>query len=177
MNPRLEHRYIENLNHLNSIIGLTVISALQEQYFFEGKLDSESMGTLKLEFSDGLELTFGCDTDAESLSIRSGGFTDKGTLESDFDDNRYKWKVQPYLSKTELAKFGRIKNCQIELLSNKFGTIQSGCRIIFENLDYLNIWTVHADNIFYGMNKIPPYYGNENLKIELTDIKTLHNKK
>jgi len=70
----------------------------------------------------------------------------------------------------------QIKNCQIELLSNKFGTIQSGCRIIFENLDNFNIWTVHADNIFYGKNKIPPNNENENLKIELIDIKTLHNK-
>ncbi len=65
------------------MIGLKIDSAIQEQYFFEGKLDDESLGTLKLKFSNKQELIFDCNQDAESLNIQSGGFVNKGSLETD----------------------------------------------------------------------------------------------
>jgi hypothetical protein len=166
MNKRIEKIYSDNQKYLNSIFGLTITSAEQEQYFFEGKLDNESLGTLKLSFSDGKELTFNCDGDAESLNISPGSFTDKGNLETDFTDNRFKWLVKDYLSKQDLIKLGKIIDCKIELLSNDFGTIQSGCKLLFENLNFLYIWTIESDKIFYGLNQIPPYHNNTNLKIK-----------
>lgn len=165
MDRRLEKVYSDNQKYLNSIVGLAITSAEQEQYFFEGKLDNESLGTLKLSFSDGKELIFNCDGDAESLNISLGGFINKGNLENDFKDNRYKWLVRDYLSKQDLIKIGKVIDCKIELLPNDFGTIQSGCKLIFESLDFLCFWTTESDNIFYGLNQISPYHKTKNLKI------------
>jgi len=166
MNHRLEKFYIDNRKYLKSIVGLLITSAEQEQYYFEGKLNTESLGTLKLSFSDEKELIFNCDRDAESLNISQEGFTAKDTLETDFKDSRYKWLVRDFLSRNDLIKLGKIIDCKIELLSNEFGTIQSGCKLIFENLDFLYVWTTNFDNIFYGLNQLPPYHNNENLKIK-----------
>lgn len=162
--------YTRNLNHLQSLIGLKIESALQEQYFFEGKLDEDSLGTLKLEFSNGQELTFDCNQDAKSLSIKLGGFIDKRNFEADFEDNQYKWKIKEYLSSKKLLELGEIRKCFIELLSTEYdnGLIQSGCKLEFKNGHYLHIWTIESDNIFYGINEKPPYY--ENLKVELKEI-------
>lgn len=173
MRQKRTKKYNDNIDYLLSFIGLTVDSAIQEQYFFEGKLDDKSMGTLKLIFSNGQEFIFDCDGDAESLSIRKDGFSDKGTLETKFEDNRYKWQEVEFISSNALSNFGNVVNVYLEELTNEFGTIQSGCIIEFKSGDYLRIWTIESDNIFYGLNKKPPYLKNENLKIEL---KTLYNK-
>ncbi|WP_408030340.1 hypothetical protein [Tenacibaculum xiamenense] len=162
----------DNIDYLSSFIGLTIDSAFQEQYFFEGKLNEESMGTLKLIFSNGQKFTFDCDGNAESLIIRKDGFTDKGILESNIEDNRYKWKEVEFISSNALSNFGNVINVYLEEFTNEFETIQSGCKIEFKSGDYLRIWTKESDNIFYGLNKKPPYLKNENLKIEL---KTLYN--
>lgn len=165
-----KERYTKNLKYLQSLIGLKIKSAFQEQYFFEGKLDEESLGTLKLEFSNGKELTFDCNQDAESLNIQLGSFTDKGNLETDFKDSPYKWRIKEYLNSKQLLELGEIKKCFIELISTKYGSIQSGCKMEFGNGSYLHIWIIESDNIFYGFNKKPPYYENENLKVELKEI-------
>ena len=167
MNPRLEKVYKKNREILNSIIGLEIISAIKEQYFFRGNPTEESLGNLKLEFSNGKEITFGCDSDSESIKIQKGGFANKGTLETDFEDNRYKWIEKEYLTKTELKTFGKVVKTEIEFLASDSGKIQSGCRINFQNGEFLHIWTIPSDNIFYGINKEPPYYRNTELKIEL----------
>ncbi|WP_338769030.1 hypothetical protein WAF17_09030 [Bernardetia sp. ABR2-2B] len=161
--------YTRNLNHLQSLIGLKIESAFQEQYFFEGKLDEESLGTLKLEFSNGQELTFDCNQNAKSLHIQLGEFIDKTNFKTDFD-NQYEWKIKEYLSSKQLLELGKIKKCFIELLSTEYdnGLIQSGCKLEFENGHYLQIWIIESDNIFYGLNSKPPYY--ENLKVELKEI-------
>ena len=171
MNPRLEKVYKENRQILDSIIGLEIKSAIEEQYFFEGKLDDESRGTLKLEFSNGEEITFNCDVDAESININRGGFADKGTLETDFEDERYKWRNKEFLSKEELESFGQINQAEIEILTWDNSLVQSGCRISFQNGNFLHVWTIPSDNIFYGINQEPDYYKKENLKIELVTIK------
>lgn len=175
MNPRLEKAYNQNLEYLNSIIGLTVETAIQKQYFFEGKLDDESMGTLKLIFSNGKEFIFDWDRDAESLSIRKGGFTNKGTLETDFEDNRYKWQEVEFISSNTFSNLGKVVDVYLEEMTNKFGTIQSGCKVEFLSGDYLRIWTLKSDNIFYGLNKKPPYLYLKNKKLKI-ELKTLYNK-
>lgn len=167
MNPRLEKVYKENRQILDSIIGLEIKSSIEEQYFFEGKLDEESRGALKLKFSNGKEITFNCDVDAQSIKIKSGGFSDKGTLETDFGDGRYKWKEKEFLKKEDLKSFGQIKQIEIEILTTNYGQIQSGCRLSFQNGNFLHIWTIPSDNIFYGINQEPEYYKKDNLKIEL----------
>lgn len=167
MNPRLAKVYKENRQILNSIKGLEIKSAIEEQYFFEGKLDEESRGTLKLELSNGKELTFNCDEDAESIKITEGGFVDKGTLETDFEDGRYKWEEKEFLNTEKLKSLGQIKQTEIEILTSNYGEIQSGCRLSFQNGDFLHIWTIESDNIFYGINEEPGYYKKETLKIEL----------
>jgi|GEM_PF-6549630 len=172
MKQKRTKKYNDNINYLLSFIGLTVVSAIQEQYFFEGKLDNESMGTLKLIFSNGQEFIIDCDGDTESLSIRKDGFKEKRTLETDFEDNRYKWKEIEFISSNKLSNLGKVIKVYIEELSNEFGTIQSGCKLVFKSGDYLRIWTMESDNIFYGLNKKPAYLKNDNLKIEL---KTLYN--
>lgn len=175
MNERLEIVYKTNIELLKLILGFSLDSVIQEEYFFEGELDTESMGTLKILLSNGQEFIFDCDGDAESLSIRKGSFTDKRTLDIDFEDNRYKWKEKDFLSSDKLAQFGKITNIYLEELTNEFSTIQSGCKIEFENGDHLFIWTIESDNIFYGVNEIPPYQNNKGLKIKLKEIKTLYN--
>jgi len=175
MNERLEILYNTNIELLKSIIGCSINSATQEEYFFEGELDTESMGTLKLFFSNEQELTFDCDGDSESLSVRKIGFSDKRTLETDFEDNRYKWKEKEFLGSDKLAHFGKITNIYFEELTNEFSTIQSGCKIEFESGGHLFIWTIESDNIFYGINEIPPCQSNTELNIELKEIKTLYN--
>ncbi len=127
MEERLKIVYKENLRYLKSLIGHSLESVVQKQYYFEGQLDTESMGTLKLKLSDGQELTFDCHVDAESLNIRKGGFSGKGTLETDFEDNRYKWKEKEFLSSNKLKQLGEITNVFVELLTAHFETIQSGC--------------------------------------------------
>jgi len=133
MNPRIKKVYRENQQILGSIIGLEILSAIEEQYFFEGKLNEESRGTLKLEFSNGKELTFKCDADTESIKVQKGGFQDKGTLETDFEDGRYRWKEKEFLSEEKLQIFGRIRNTEIKILTWQQREIQSGCRLTFEN--------------------------------------------
>ena len=167
MNPRLEKVYKANRQILDSIEGLEIKSAIEEQYFFEGKLNEESRGTLKLELSNGKEITFNCDGDAESIKINSGGFSDKGTLETGFEDGRYKWNEKEFLKEEDLKSFGQIKQTEIEILTTNYGEIQSGCRLSFQNGDFLHIWTIPSDNIFYGINEEPEYYKKDNLKIEL----------
>lgn len=167
MNPRLEKVYEENRRILDSIIGLEIKSVIEEQYFFKGRLDEESRGILKLEFSNKDEITFGCDGDAESLKIQSGGFSDKGTLETDYEDNRNRWAEKEYLSKEKIIELGKIEKTEIEILTSDYGDIHSGCRISFQNGDFLHIWTMPSDNIFYEINREPPYYQDEKLKIKL----------
>lgn len=171
MNDRLKEAYQDNVEYLKSMIGYSIDSAIQEEYYFDGELDSESMGTLKITFSSGQEFTFNCDGDAESLKIQKGGFSDKGALETDFKDNRYNWREKPFFDSETIRKFGPVTNIYLELLTNDYGTIQSGCKIKFRNGDHLYIWTIESDNIFYGLNKIPPYHEKEKLKIELKEIK------
>lgn len=175
MSQRLEIVYKTNIEFLKSILGCSVDSVIQEQYFFEGELETESMGTLKIVLSNRQEFTFDCYGDAQSLSIRKGGFTDKGTLETDFEDNRYRWKEKDFLSSDKLAHFGKITNIYFEELTNEFSTIQSGCKIEFESGDHLFIWTIESDNIFYGVNEIRPYQRKKDLKIKLKEIKRLNN--
>lgn len=107
MYQRLQKMYQDNIEFLVSIIDCSLTSAIQEEYYFYGELDTDSMGTLKLKFNNSQEFTFFCGGDAESLSIRKGGFWDKGTLESDFEDNRYKWKEKEFLSCDFLGKLGK----------------------------------------------------------------------
>lgn len=171
MNERLKETYKDNVEFLKSMIGHSINSAIQEEYYFDGELYSESMGTLKISFSNGQVFTFDCDGDAQSLKIQEGGFSDKGTLETDFEDNRYKWKEKDFLKSEIHRKLGPTTNIYLELLINDFGTIQSGCKIKFKSGDYLYIWTVESDNIFYGLNETPPYHDKKKLKIELKEIK------
>lgn len=171
MNDKLIKTYQDNIDFLKSMIGCSIDSLIQEEYYFEGELDTESMGTLKVKFSNGQEFTFGCDGDAESLKIEKGGFSDKGTLETDFEDKRYKWKEKDLLNSETLRKLGQSTNIFLELLSTGFGTTQSGCKIKFKNGDHLYIWTTESDNIFYGLNETPPYQDKESLKIVLKEIK------
>jgi hypothetical protein len=170
MNYRLKKIYEDNVEFLKSIIGCSIVSASQEEYYFDAELDSESMGTLKVIFSNGQEFTFDCDGDAESLKIQLGGFPDKGTLETDFKDNRYNWKEKVFLDSETIRKLGPTTHIFLELLTNDFGTVQSGCKIIFKSGDYLYIWTIESDNIFYGLNKTPPYRDKEKAKTELKEI-------
>lgn len=167
MNTRLEKSYNENLKILNSIKGLRVVSAIQEQYFFEGKLDKESMGTLKLEFKNGDSIVFNCDIDAESISIKRGDFSDKGTLGSDFD--KFKWIRKDFLSESQLLNLGEIKKINLESLKIKEISIQTGCKLIFESGDFLYVWALPSDNIFYGLNRLPSYPLNM-IKPELKEI-------
>ena len=171
MIPDIQETYRKNLKYLESIIGLEIKTAIQEQYFFEGELDKESLGTLKLEFTNEKEITFDCNQDAETLNILSGGFSDKGTLETDFDDNRYKWTPKDFLNNEKLLRIGKIHKCYIEWCESLHNKTQSGCKIDFISGDYLYIWTTESDNIFYGLNLKPTYHGNENLKIELQEVK------
>jgi len=150
MNSRLLKVYEENRQILDSIIGLKIITAIEEQYFFEGKLDQESRGTLKLLFSSGKEITFNCDMDAQSIKIANGGFANKGTLETDFNDRVYQWKERNFLEQEELELLGQIKQTEISILNND--KTQVGCKISFPNGDILKIWTSPSDNIFYGIN-------------------------
>ena len=171
MNDRLKKTYQDNVEFLRSMIGCSIVSAIQEEYYLNGELDSESMGTLKVTFSNGQVFTFNCDRDAESLKIQKGGFWDKGTLETDLEYNQYKWKEKEFLNSEILRKLGQMTNISLELLTNDFGTIQSGCKIKFKSGDHLYIWTIESDNIFYGINETPPYHDKEKLKIELKEIK------
>ncbi|MBR9917494.1 hypothetical protein GYB29_07400 [bacterium] len=176
MNERRKKTYQDNIEFLKSMIGCSLNSAIQEKYYFKGELYTESMGTLKLNFSNGQAFTFDCDGDAESLNIQKGGFSDKGTLETDFENNRYKWEEKEFLNSEILRNLGQTTIIFLELLTNDFGTIHSGCKIKFKSGDHLHIWTVSSDNIFYGLNETPPYHDNEKLRIELKEIKTLYNK-
>jgi hypothetical protein len=167
MNLRLEKLYKENRQIMDSLVGLEIKSATEEQYFFEGKLDKESRGTLKLEFSNGQEIYINCDIDAESLKIQKEGFSNKGTLETDFEDERYKWREKQYLSKEELQPLGQIEKAEIEILTREHQRIQSGCRISFQNGNFLHIWTTPSDNIFYEINQEPNCYQNQKVNVEL----------
>tara|TARA_R110000744_G_scaffold380451_1_gene501284 strand:- start:714 stop:1247 length:534 start_codon:yes stop_codon:yes gene_type:complete len=175
MIERLKIVYKENIRYLNALIAHSLESVVQEQYYFEGQLDTESMGALKLKLSDGQEFTFDCNGDAESLHIHKSGFKDRGTLETDFEDNRYRWKEREFLSAKNLNRLGKITNAYLEILTHKSGEIRCGCKIEFMSGDYLYVWTMPSDNIFYGLNAIPPYYAYDDLKIELKEIKTLYN--
>ena len=169
MNSRIEKVYKENLEILNSLIGFELQSAIEEQYFFEGKLDEESRGTLKLEFSNKQEFTFNCDSDANSLRINRGGFSTKRTLETDFEDGRYKWKEKEFETKLKLKSLGKIESTEIQI-SNWYKTkAQIGCRINFENGDFLHIWTIESDNILFGLNEEPNFI--EEIKEKLKMIK------
>lgn len=139
MNPKLQKAYKENRQILVSLIGLEIKSAIEEQYFFEGKLDEDSRGTLKLELSNGEEITFNCDGDGESIKIKRGGFVDKGTLETDFEDERYNWKENEYLNYADLKSLGQIEKTEIEILTLNKQEIQSGCRLSFQNGAFLHV--------------------------------------
>lgn len=171
MKDGLEKTYQNNVEFLKSMVGCSIDSAIQEKYYFDGERDAESMGTLKITFSNGKGFTFDCDGDSESLKIQKGEFSNKETLKTDFEDNLYKWKEKEFLNSEILKKLGLTTSIYLELLTSDFGTIQSGCKIKFKSGDYLYIWTIESDNIFYGLNKIPPYHDKEKLKIELKEIK------
>lgn len=159
-----------SLIYLKSIIGSAITETIQELCFFDGRLDNESMGTLKVTLADSRELTFNCAKDAESLVIREGGFSDKSAFEKDFDNNVFKWTEQSFISSNRLNSFGVVTKCYAELLSSGNRMILSGCRIVFESQDYLPVWTTESDNIFYSVNTEPPYYQKKELKIKLVDI-------
>lgn len=170
MNPRIESVYKENIHVLNSLAGLELQTAIEEQYFFEGKLDGESRGILKLKFSNDAEYTFGCDTDAQSLNIKKGGFANKGTLETDYEDGRYKWTPKEFINSETLQRFGQIQSIEIQL-SNWYKTeSQTGCRIKFKSGDFLYIWTVESDNIFYRINYEPNYSEKVKDKLRMKNI-------
>lgn len=170
MSTRIDKVYEENLSILRSLNGLEILAATQEKYFFEGKLDEESMGDLKIVFSDKREVIFRCDVDADSINIQFGGFSNRGTLEEDFKDGRYTWREEEYLTSSELACFGKIIRTEIEVCISSIGNTQSGCRISFQNGQFLYIWIISSDNIFYGMDTRPPYYQNADLKVNLTEV-------
>ncbi|PHN00554.1 hypothetical protein [Flavilitoribacter nigricans] len=167
MNPRVEKVYKENRQILDSIIGLEIKSAIEEQYFFEGKLQEESRGTLKLEFSTGEQITLSCDADAESIRIQRGGFLDKSSLEKDFKDGRYHWKEKEFLRKEELQAFGYIQGTEIEITTWGQREIQTGCRLTLKSGDFIHIWTTPSDNIFYGINHEPIYDQEKDMEIRL----------
>lgn len=152
MNPRIKKVYASNLEILEEIIGLQITSAIEEQYFFEGKLDTDSKGTLKLVFSNNQEITFNCDMDAESLSINRGGFTDKKLLTKSFED-QYRWEEKEFLSYDELEMLGTIVSTKIQNTKDNNILYQIGCKIHFESGSFLNVWTSPSDNIFYAMNE------------------------
>ena len=167
MNSRIEQLYKNNLKILHSVVGLKINSAIEEQYYFEGKLDTESRGVLKLELSNGDEYTFQCDVDAESLNIYKGEFTDKRKIEDGFKDGRYKWIPKEFISNEILNQLGKIVSTEIQI-SNWYETeSQTGCRINFQNGDFLQIWTVESDNIFYGLNKEANYIKEVKEKVKM----------
>lgn len=167
MNQRLKLVYKENRQILDSIVGVEIKSAIEEQYFYEDKLDEESKGSLKLIFSNDEKIIFKCDIDAESLRIKKGDFTNKRALETDFKDGKYRWKEKEFLNKKKLQSLGQIVKSEIELLTFEKQEIQSGCRLSFQNGDFLHVWIIPSDNIFYGINQKPAYYKKEELKIDL----------
>ena len=148
--------------------GKGIVNAIQEQYFFEGNLNTESMGILKFTLNNGRLFTFGCDGDAESLSIKEGGFTDKEKFQSECPE--YKWEEKEFLSPEKLKLLGKITKVELEWIISEFERVQCGCKINFSNKQFIYIWTIESDNIFYGLNETPSYH-NRNLKIELEELK------
>lgn len=159
-----------SLIYLKSIIGSAITEAIQELYFFDGRLDNELMGMLKITLANNREFTFSCADDADSLVIREGGFSNKSAFEKDFDNNLFQWTEQSFISSNRLNSFGVVTKCYTELLSSGNKMILSGCRIVFESQDYLSVWTTESDNIFYSVNTEPPYYQKNELKIKLIDV-------
>ncbi|WNJ19054.1 hypothetical protein [Pontibacter sp. G13] len=162
--------YHSNQDLLRGIIGLSVKSAVMEQYFYQGKLDEESLGTLKLAFTTGQEIRFDCHGDAESLLIQSGGFSDKGSFETDEEPRDFEWELKPFWDELQISQLGTVIGCAIEWLSYPHGMIQSGCKIAFESGDFLYIWSQESDALFYRMNQLPDYHQKDGLSFELIDV-------
>ncbi len=164
-----EKIYKQNYRILKSLIGLQIISIIQEQYFYYDKLDNESMGALEIEFNNEDKITIDCHGDAETILISENGLNDKTEMENS-SENMYKWKKIKFLSNETLLQFGKIIKTEIELMNTEYGILNSGCRIYFQNGDFFHLWTIPSDNIFYGINEIPAYYNNESLDIVLKEI-------
>lgn len=150
------------------MMGCSIASIIEERYYFKGELDPESMGTLKMTFSNGLEFTFDCDGDA--LAIKKGGFSDKGNLETALN-NEYRWKEKEFLSSEILRQLGETTNILLETVTYDLGTIQSGVKIEFKSGDHLYLWTLESDHFFFGLNETPPYHSKKGLTIELKELK------
>lgn len=168
MKLRLAHLQQQNLAILNTIVGLEIQSAIIEQFYFEGQPDEESEGILCLTFSNDKSFTFDCDGDAESLHIQEGTFSDKGTL-----DKTFTWAYKHYLDEKTFNELGKITKTEIEHFISGDIQIQSGCRISFQSGDFLHIWTIPSDNLFWGINQEPPYYSDEAISTTLLLIKEL----
>lgn len=155
MNTRQKEIYENNLRHATAILGVSLETILQEQYYYKGILDKESMGTLKIKLTSGEEFTFQSDGNVGALYLKKGGFSDKGSLESDFDDNRYQWKEVAFLTSEKLSSFGKITNISFQESRDELTANQCGCKMEFYSGDYLYLWTVGSDNIFYAINTMP----------------------
>lgn len=159
--------YHSNLKYLKSFVGLTIISVIREEFYVNNELDNESMGTLLLSFSDGKSYTIDCDDDAESLLITCGIFSDKKLLENESQEN--KWIKKEFISQGKLKEIGKIKNVMIELTTMTYGILHTGCKLEFENGEYIYSWVYGSDSIFYRLNE-SPNYDLKTYKVELIKL-------
>jgi hypothetical protein len=144
-----------NRDLLKEILGRAPISMIQELYYYDGKLDEESMGTLQITFENGDAYTFNCHQDTESLSIKKMGFTDK----SSFAGTEWSWQEKEFIPKEQLLKNGEISEIKLaRILAYETDFIEVACILEFREGAFLSIWTAHADNIFYDFNVYPPDY-------------------
>lgn len=167
MIDKRETLYQQNITFLKSFVGCEMKRVIQEQFFFEGVLDNESMGTLKIVLDTGESFTFDCDGDAESLCIMEGNIPDKSQIEDECKE--YKWIDTDFLDGHKLSSLGKVVKVDLEWIITASGKVQSGCRFRFSTNDFFYFWIIESDNIFYGLNKIPPYH-KKNLVIELQTL-------
>jgi hypothetical protein len=156
-----------NIEYLKSFVGLTIDSAIQEEYYFDKELYKESMGTLLLTFDNGKSYTFDCDGDAESLLITCGNLTDKKQFET--ESLKYKWIKKEFISFDKLKQLKKIKKVSVELSKMNYGIIQTGCKLDFDNDEFLYIWIAGSDNIFYKLD-MTPNYEMKTFKVELKEL-------
>ena len=112
MNNRLVEVYKTNERLLKSIIGTKILLAERELYYYENKLVKESMGELRLTFSNNTSIIFTCDLDAESLNLYAGNFSNKEKMMKDFETT-YRWEVVTYHQLNPSLDLGEIKSFSI----------------------------------------------------------------
>lgn len=159
--------YHTNLEYLKSFVGRTIESAIREGFYINNELDTESMGTLLLTFNDGESYTMDCDDDSESFLIKCGILKDKKNLETDSPE--YKWIKKEFISASKLKELGKIKNVMIELTSMRHGILQTGCKLDFENGEFIYVWVYGSDTILYQLNE-SPNYDLKTFKVELKKL-------